>query len=75
MKDRTCEKKYSVYDIFKDLEAMGLIRKNGKFRIGRNGPEPVYVAIEHVPDDELTPAERLLKQASKEGRLDHEEAG
>ena len=60
----------SCVDAFKDLEAMGLIKKNGKFRPDRNGVlQPVYVHIQLVPDEELTPAERLIKLASKEGRF------
>ena len=53
-----------------ELVAMGLLRHTGEYEKDRNGVlQPVYVAINYVPDEKLTPEERMIKAATQEGRL------
>jgi hypothetical protein len=54
-----------INETIQELVAMGLLHHTGEYRPDRNGVlQPVYVHIKYVPDEKLTPQERMIKAAA-----------
>jgi len=59
--------KKEIQQALEELVRIGLVRKTGMFRAGKNGvPRSVY---EYVPEDELDEAAKAYARLLQEGKL------